>query len=122
MKLILIVTCLLSLNVQASSDVEVTRSYKAMLTSDEVPELVQVKNTLTGLGMSQPGETKLVSLSSSCGFAGCETTYLASTLFTSPGVNPQGLALVSIVNMPSWGSLRVLKVLSLNTVRGLTQE
>ena len=122
MKLILLATCLLSLNVEASSDVEATKSYKTILASDEVTELVQVKHSLISMGMTQQGETKLVSLSSSCGFAGCDTTYFASTLFTSPGVNPQGLALTAIVNMPSWGSLRVLKVLSLDTVRGLTQE
>lgn len=71
----------------------------------QISELMQA-------GYKERGSTSAVVLRGLCGFAGCDSIYLVTTVYSMPGANTQSTIVAAIVtNSPGYG-VRVGRILT----------
>ena len=63
-------------------------------------------------GYRERGSTGAVLLGGGCGFAGCNNTYLVTTVYSTPGANPRSTIVAAIVANPAGREFRVRRILT----------
>ena len=74
---------------------------------------------LTQNGYKKRGSTGAVLLGGGCGVVGCNSTYLVTTVYSTPSANPRSTIVAAIVtNTPGYG-VRVKRILSRGEIESL---
>lgn len=100
--ILLIASFLVSVSVFASAK-PVTPD-EAFAMSKDVSESIA---ELQANGYTEKSEPNTLLLSGSCGFAGCDSTYLVGVTLSTKGANTQSTSVVAIVRMPAIGQYNV---------------
>ena len=67
-------------------------------------------------GYTKRGATGAVSLGGDCGVAGCNSTCLVTTSYSTPGVNPRSRVVAAIVTIFNGREFRVKRILAKETL------
>jgi hypothetical protein len=96
-----------ALAIQAFLDLQTTDS-------SSFPGLTEALENLKKQNLKSRGETKALLLSGMCGFAGCDSTYLVTTVYRSLGANTRTESLAGIVQFHSYSKkAEVTKIVDL---------
>ena len=115
-KIILIVLLLVSLHSFAfAQDTPDQRAIDVFLKyqNDKANPVLNAQiSKLMRAGYKERGSTGAVLLGGGCGFAGCNNTYLVTTVYSTPGANPRSTIVAAIVTNPTSREFRVRRILT----------